>query len=135
MLDSVAGMSDTPTLRGMATANYWAADWGAARRWYTELIGASPTLSGTGMPSGGSATGRPRRGLVDARYRPPGAAADLGGAVLYWHVADLPGMVQRLLAMGATAHEPVQDRDHGFVTATVVDPFGNLLGVMHNPRY
>ncbi|MER7475207.1 hypothetical protein ABT351_31575, partial [Micromonospora sp. NPDC000018] len=28
-----------------------------------------------------------------------------------------------------------QDRGSGFVTATVVDPFGNLLGVMYNPHY
>lgn len=44
-------------------------------------------------------------------------------------------MVARLLAMGATEHEPPQDRGAGFVTATVVDPFGNLLGVMYNPHY
>ena len=32
-------------------------------------------------------------------------------------------------------HERPQDRGQGFVTATVVDPFGNLLGVMYNPHY
>jgi hypothetical protein len=25
--------------------------------------------------------------------------------------------------------------DAGFVTAAVVDPFGNLLGIMHNPHF
>jgi hypothetical protein len=25
--------------------------------------------------------------------------------------------------------------DKGFVTAAVVDPFGNVLGIMHNPHY
>jgi hypothetical protein len=29
----------------------------------------------------------------------------------------------------------VERGTEGFVTATVVDPFGNILGVMHNPHY
>ncbi|HET9518440.1 MAG TPA: hypothetical protein VFO77_11995 [Actinoplanes sp.] len=29
--------------------------------------------------------------------------------------------------LGATLHEPPQDRGHGFATATVIDPVGNLL--------
>jgi hypothetical protein len=37
--------------------------------------------------------------------------------------------------MGATAHEPITPREEGFVTASVVDPFGNILGVMNNPHY
>ena len=41
----------------------------------------------------------------------------------------------RLSKLGATVHEPPQDRGSGFVTATVIDPFGNLLGVMYNPHF
>jgi hypothetical protein len=37
--------------------------------------------------------------------------------------------------MGATQHEPPRDRGRGFITATAIDPFGNLLGVMYNPHY
>ena len=37
--------------------------------------------------------------------------------------------------MGATEYEPVTERESGFTTASVVDPFGNVLGVMHNPHY
>ena len=33
-----------------------------------------------------------------------------------------------LLARGATEHEPILERGEGFVTASVVDPFGNILG-------
>jgi hypothetical protein len=28
-----------------------------------------------------------------------------------------------------------RDRGEGFVTAAVVDPFGNVLGIMDNPHY
>ncbi len=46
-----------------------------------------------------------------------------------------PGF-QRLLEHGATELQPITKRgDEGFVTASVVDPFGNILGVMTNPHY
>ncbi len=37
--------------------------------------------------------------------------------------------------MGATALEPPLDREAGFITASVLDPFGNILGLMYNPHY
>ncbi len=56
---------------------------------------------------------------------------------MFWHVDDLAGTVQRLLAMGATEYQPITEHGDGsgFTTASVVDPFGNVLGVMHNPHY
>lgn len=44
-------------------------------------------------------------------------------------------MLDRLLATGAGQLEGLEDCGSGFVTATVVDPFGNILGVMRNPHY
>ena len=41
----------------------------------------------------------------------------------------------RLLALGATAQQEPIERGPGFVTASVIDPFGNLLGVMYNQHY
>lgn len=32
-------------------------------------------------------------------------------------------------------YEPITRRGEGFVTASVVDPFGNVFGIMHNPHY
>jgi predicted enzyme related to lactoylglutathione lyase len=119
----------------MATANYWAADWPAAKDWYSELIGLEPYFQRDGYAEWRLGDYQDELGLVDSRYRPAGAAAGPGGVVLYWHVDDVHGMFERLLAMGATEHEKPQDRGHGFLTATVVDPFGNLLGVMYNPHY
>ncbi|WP_199432114.1 VOC family protein [Qaidamihabitans albus] len=42
---------------------------------------------------------------------------------------------EKLLSMGAKEDEAPSDREAGFVTASVVDPFGNILGVMYNPHY
>jgi predicted enzyme related to lactoylglutathione lyase len=56
--------------------------------------------------------------------------------VSYWHVDDVPAAVEKLLSMGAKEYLPITERgDSGFVTAAVVDPFGNILGIMYNPHY
>lgn len=55
--------------------------------------------------------------------------------MIYWHVDDARVAFDRLLSMGATAHELPVERGPGFTTASVVDPFGNILGVMYNQHY
>ena len=40
-----------------------------------------------------------------------------------------------LEARGAKELEPIVEREAGFITASMVDPFGNILGVMYNPHY
>ena len=37
--------------------------------------------------------------------------------------------------MGATEHAPITKQGDGFITASVVDPFGNVLGLMYNQHY
>lgn len=128
-------------LRGMATVSYWAEDVAAARDWYTELLGVEPYFERSG-PDGRPAYVEFRigdhlheLGLVDRRYAPGDTRPGPGGAVLFWHVDDVAAAVQRLLAMGARIYQEVTPREAGFVTASVVDPFGNVLGVMTNPHY
>ncbi len=55
--------------------------------------------------------------------------------MVYWHVDDVAAAVDRAIALGATAHDPVTGREAGFVTGSVVDPFGNVLGLMHSPHW
>ena len=74
-------------------------------------------------------------GIIDSRFAPKSAAAP-SGAIVYWHVDDIAAMVAKLVAMGAQEYEPITSRgEAGFITASVVDPFGNILGVMYNPHY
>ena len=37
--------------------------------------------------------------------------------------------------MGATQHEAPRDFGDGLIGASVIDPFGNILGIMYDPRY
>jgi predicted enzyme related to lactoylglutathione lyase len=130
------------SLRGFATINFWADDVAAAVAWYTQLLGVEAYFT---RPAPG---GRPayaefrigdyqaELGIIDRAYAPPGTATEPGGAIMYWHVDDLDATVERLLSMGAEEYEPITPRGTtGFVTASVVDPFGNVLGVMYNPHY
>jgi predicted enzyme related to lactoylglutathione lyase len=134
-------------LRGLTTVTLFAEDVAAAVDWYTELLGTKPYFVREVAGSTAYAEFRigdyeHELGIVDARFAPgrtagtePGRTPRATEPVTYWHVDDVDAAYARLLELGATAHEPVVERGPGFVTASVVDPFGNLLGVMFNRHY
>ncbi|QRP49951.1 VOC family protein [Amycolatopsis sp. FDAARGOS 1241] len=121
-------------LRGMATLNFSADDLPAAQRWYTDVLGLEPYFTRPGYIEFRLGDSQDELGIVDRRYLPP-APDKPGGAIVYWHVDDLPGALDKLLAAGATELDGIRERGHGFVTASIVDPFGNILGIMTNPHY
>jgi len=121
-------------LRGFATVSYYAADLEAAAAWYAEVLGIGPYYQRPGYLEFRVGDDEDELGIIDAAYRPAGPEAP-GGEIIQWHVDDLPGSYQRLLDLGATIYQPPIERGPGFVTAVVVDPFGNLLGIMFNQHW
>lgn len=133
-------MTDKPILRGFATVSFYAADVKAARDWYTRLLGIEPYFQRPDAENPAYIEYRVgdyqhELGIIDANYKPKGAASGPGGAVLLWHVDDIEAALARVKSMGATEYEPLTPREAGFITASVVDPFGNVLGLMVNPHY
>ena len=126
---------DRTVLRGFATINYWTDDQEAATRWYADLLGIEPYFVRDGYVEFRLGDDQDELGIIDRRFAPPGLPTTPGGAIMHWHVDDLEGTYQDLLARGATPYHPPTARGEGFVTASVVDPFGNVLGVMYNPHY
>ncbi|MFF5720579.1 VOC family protein [Streptomyces buecherae] len=122
-------------LRGLATVSFWTADLAAAKDWYTELLGVEPYFERPGYAEFRVGDSQDELGLIDSRYAPAGSATGPGGAVVYWHVDDVSATFARLLSLGAKEYQPPTDRGAGFVTASVTDPFGNILGFMYNPHY
>lgn len=122
-------------LRGIATISFWAADHEAAKAWYSELLGLEPYYDRPGYCEFRLGDHQTELGLIDASYDPDGPTAGPGGVHAFWHVDDLEGSFARLVGLGATVHQPVTPRGEGFVTASVLDPFGNILAIMTNPHY
>ncbi len=130
------------TLRGLALVNFFAADLKAAKKWYSELLGIEPYFERPDSEHLAYIEFRlgdyqQEFGIIDSKYAPKGAAAaGPGGALVYWHVDDVAAILEKVKAVGAKEYEPLTSRgEGGFVTASVVDPFGNVLGIMYNPHY
>jgi predicted enzyme related to lactoylglutathione lyase len=128
-------------LRGLATVTFVAEDLQAAKRWYTEALRIEAYYA---FPHEGPPAYIEFRigdyehelGFIDARYAPP-QSGQPSGCIAYWHVDDLRGALDRLLSLGAKEYQPIthQGGGDGFITASVVDPFGNILGIMSNAHY
>lgn len=144
-------------LRGLTTVVYPTPDLAAAKRWYTEVLGIEPYFDRTAYVEFRTGDYEHELGLLDTSFAgelaadataadttlaPDAAAATPEapapappGVIVYWHVDDVPAALDRLVALGATLHHPPRDFGEGFVGAAVLDPFGNVLGIMRNPHY
>ena len=130
-------MASVFPLRGVATISFFASDHAAAQAWYTQLLGIEPYFVRPGYCEFRLGDYQQELGIIDSRYAPELAAAEgrPAGAVVYWHVDDVHAVFEHLLTLGARQIDAPRDRGHGFITASVLDPFGNILGVMYNPHY
>ncbi|GLH96536.1 VOC family protein [Phytohabitans aurantiacus] len=127
-------------LRGLTTIRLVADDVLAAAAWYTELLGVEPYFKRDIEEVPAYVEFRigdyqHELGIANTRFVPHTHADKTAGTLVYWHVDDVQGTLDRLLSLGATVHEPLIERGPGFVTASVIDPFGNVLGVMYNQHY
>jgi predicted enzyme related to lactoylglutathione lyase len=129
-------------LSGLTTVVCYSPDMEATKRWYTELLGVAPYFDTPHYMEFRIGDYQHELGFVHSSHAgtklamtPAPETVGPAGALVYWHVNDLPATLDRLLAMGARPHDPPLDRGEGFVTASVVDPWGNILGLMYNPHY
>lgn len=124
-------------LRGLTTVNFFAADHAAAKAWYSDLLGMEPYFDRPGYFEFRIGDYQHELGIIDSQYMPAlePKANRPAGAMIYWHVEDVNAALEDLLARGATLHLAPREHGPGFVTASVIDPFGNILGIMFNQHY
>ena len=139
-------------LRGLTSVRYHTTYLERAKRWYAELLGIEPCWEQLEYAEFRVGDYQQKVVLLDSRYaRNVGrldstASAPVGsqrvgaeprpeGVVVYWHVDDVPAAYDRLRSLGAKPHEAPRDFGEGFIGASVIDPFGNILGIMYNPHY
>ncbi|CAN5867799.1 VOC family protein [soil metagenome] len=114
----------------LASAIYYAPDIEKAKAWYSEVLGVAPYFDEAfyvGFNVGGYELG--------LQPGPREALHGLGGSVPYWRVDDIETVFGRLLELGATAINQVEDVGGDIKTALVEDPFGNALGIIQNPHF
>lgn len=124
--------------RGLANLNLVAEDMTAAVAWYAEVFGSAPYFV---RPEQGSVQYAEWRfgddedefALMDARFRP--SLEQPGGALVSMHVDDIRSAFDHVIDLGATAFDPITQRGEGWWSASVSDPFGNLLGLIQSPHW
>jgi len=57
------------------------------------------------------------------------------GVRVYWGVDDIDEELDRLLKIGAKPHKPVENVGGDIKVASVLDPYGNLIGLIFNPHF
>src|SRR5579863_6040472 len=113
--------------QGLRTVVYGTKDIEAAKAWYSTVLGIQPYFDEpfyVGFEVGGFELGLE-----------PNAAVGTSGPIAYWGVADADIAYQRLLELGANEQSPIQDVGGDIRIGSVIDPFGNSLGIIKNPNF
>jgi predicted enzyme related to lactoylglutathione lyase len=116
--------------QGLRTAAYQAKDLAKAKAWYSSVLGLQPYFDQpfyVGFNVGGYELGITPDEKAGSNRGPSGIA--------YWGVIDAQAAYKRLIEMGATGFEPIQDVGEGILIGAVHDPFGNILGIIQNPNF
>ncbi len=114
-------------IEGLRTAVYPVTDLEAGKTWYAQVLGQPPYFDEpfyVGFSVGGF-----ELGLI------PDGQPGQTGATVYWGVASADEALERLLALHATLHTEVTDVGGGIRAASVLDPFGNVFGIIENPHF
>lgn len=115
---------------GLRTATYHVDDIEKSKAWYTDVLGVGPYFDQP-FYVGFNVAGY-ELGLQVGGSNTPDKA---DGAVAYWGVEDAAAAFTRIIKLGATVHEPVQDVGEGIRVATDKDPFGNVFGIIENQNF
>lgn len=114
-------------IKGLRTAIYPTPDLQAGKAWYSQVFQKEPYFDQpfyVGFEIGGFELG----------LLPDGAPGKTGTQV-YWGVDDIEKEVERIIALGASAHSKIEDVGEGIRVVDLADPFGNILGLIQNPHF
>jgi predicted enzyme related to lactoylglutathione lyase len=112
---------------GLRTVGYATPDLQRGKEWYTLVLGQPPYFDEpfyVGFQVGGF-----ELGLI------PDAKPGQGGVTAYWGVPQIDSALKKLVDHGAQIHEEIQDVGGGIKVASVLDPFGNIIGIIENPVF
>lgn len=115
---------------GLRTVIYKVTDLQTAKEWYTNAFQAEPYFDESyyvGFNISGFELGL----LPDSSS----AQNKSEGVLTYWGVDAIETEYNRIIGLGAIAHEPPENVGGEIMVATVKDPWGNVIGLIYNPEF
>lgn len=117
-------------LKGLRTVIYGVSDLERATEWYRAILGKEPYFNEpfyVGFNVGGYELG------LDPNATPLNPRN--AGVIAYWGVDDIVKEHARLVELNAQPNSPVQEVGGNIKTASFLDPFGNIFGIIENPDF
>jgi lactoylglutathione lyase len=117
-------------MNGLRTVIYKVDDLIIAKKWYADVFETSPYFDEpfyVGFNIGGYELGL----LPDDKAQ----ASKSDNVLTYWGVDDIHSMYKRFIDRGAHEHRPPENVGGAIMTATVLDPWGNVVGLIYNPEF
>ena len=115
----------TSSVQGIKTVLYPVSDVEKAKAVFSALLDVAPQTDSSyyvGFEVAGQHVG----------LLPGGGPQGLTSPVAYWHVDDIEAKVAEVTAAGATIQDAPNEVGGGRVVASVVDPDGNVLGLIQD---
>ena len=114
---------------GLRTVMYHVDNINKGKEWYAKVLGFKPYFDEP-FYVGFNVSG------YELGLHPGEPNVSKGGSTFaYWGVKDCKAAYQRLLSLGAKPNTEVQDVGSGILVATVLDPWGNIFGVIEIPHF
>lgn len=115
---------------GLRTVVYKVADLQKAKEWYSKAFGIKAYFDEVfyvGFNIGGYELGllpedKPIKDKPES-------------VIAYWGVEDIQSVFEQLLNTGATVHEQPMNVGGDLMVASVIDPWGNCIGIIYNPAF
>ncbi len=114
---------------GLRTQVFYVTDLDQAKTWWGARLGVAPYFDQpfyVGFNVGGYELGLAPANPDDPKEK---------GSVTYWGVTNIEDAIRKLLDAGATEHQGIQDVGEGIKVASVLDPMGNVVGIIENPHF
>ncbi|WP_233357747.1 VOC family protein [Haloflavibacter putidus] len=118
------------SILGLRTTIYKVADIEKARDWYERAFETKAYFDEpyyVGFNIGGYELGLQREEGKKAEK--------IESVVSYWGVEKIQEVYDRLISLGATENEKPYNTGGEMMTATLKDPFGNVIGLIYNPYF
>ncbi|MEO9257529.1 MAG: VOC family protein [Crocinitomicaceae bacterium] len=115
---------------GLRTTIYKVGNIEKAKAWYTKAFKTEPYFDEpfyVGFNIGGYELGlQPEKNPTTEKTE---------SVVSYWGVENIQEVYDQLIAIGASENEKPYNVGGELMTATVKDPFGNIIGLIYNPDF